>query len=235
VRIDSEDLRRHYAEIADEDLAAVDPEDLTEAARALYDAEVARRELPPRHEAEETEKGGDSSQSISQIEEIGSALSEFDIDTASPPDWLEDAACACSFAPELSMAVAARAILRRAGIPFYITTDQDEDDTSQVLSAPQYPLHARVPSGLPQNAMIRVMVPGTLALHATSILDREIFNKEKEAEWRKHFEGLSDEELRALDPEILCAGLLDLAARLRRAYEDEIARRELRNREAGAG
>jgi len=231
VRIDSEDLRRHYAELADEELAAVDPDDLTEAARAVYDAEVARRGLPSRHEAEETERGDDSSQSINQIEEIGNAIAEYD-DTGPPPDWLEDALCACSFVTGLPMAVKARAILRHAGIPFYITMDQDEDDAPEVPLAPQYSRHVMAPSALPQTAMIRVMVPGTLVLPATSILDLEIFNAEKEAEWRNHFEELSDEELRALDPEIFCAGLLDLVARLRRAYEDEAARRELRSREA---
>jgi hypothetical protein len=69
------------------------------------------------------------------------------------------------------------------------------------------------------------MVPGGLALHATSVLDREMFNEEKEEAWRNHFEELSDRELQALNPEVFCAGYLDLVARLRRAYEDEVARR----------
>ena len=78
------------------------------------------------------------------------------------------------------------------------------------------------------------MVPGGLALHATSVLDRDMFNEEKEEAWRNHFEELSDSELQALDPDLFCAGYLDLVARLRRAYDNEIARRELRSREAGA-
>jgi hypothetical protein len=238
VRIDSEDVRHHYASFADEELAALNPDDLTEAARAVYEAELARRGLPPRHEAEETEKGDDSSQSISPIEEFGNAISEFD-DTGPPPDWLEDTVCACSFATHprdihLPMAGKARAILRRAGIPFYITMDQDEDNALQVPPAPRYSRHVGDSSALPQNAMIRVMVPGTLVLLATSVLDREIFNEEKETEWRNHFEGLSDEELRALDPEIFCAGYLDLVARLRRAYEDEVARRQLTPQDTGS-
>ena len=32
------------------------------------------------------------------------------------------------------------------------------------------------------------MAPGRLALHATSVLDREMFNEEKEEAWRNHFE-----------------------------------------------
>jgi hypothetical protein len=239
VRIDLEDLRRHYAELSDEELEEIEAADLTEAAKAVYEAEFARRKLPSRPEAEEAGESDDGSASINQTEDIVNALREFDIDTGQPPDWLEDAACACSFATHprnihLPMAVKARAILRRAGIPFYITMDQDEDNAPQAQSVPQYPLDGMVRSGLPQNATIRVMVPGALAFHATSILDLEIFNAEKEAEWRNHFEELSDAELNALDPEILCLGLRDLMARLRRAYDDEIARRESKSREAGA-
>ena len=36
---------------------------------------------------------------------------------------------------------------------------------------------------------------------------------------------LSDEELRALNPEDICAGLLDRVERLTRVYTEEIARR----------
>ena len=72
-----------------------------------------------------------------------------------------------------------------------------------------------------------VMVPGALILEATSVLDREIFNPKAEAEWRIHFEMLSDEDLRALT-ETICAGLLDRVKRLKRAYDQEIARRKLR-------
>jgi hypothetical protein len=70
------------------------------------------------------------------------------------------------------------------------------------------------------------MVPGALNLHATSVLDREIFNPDVEAEWAAHFQALSDEELHALSPEVICAGLEDRLMRLRRAYAAEIARRE---------
>ena len=51
------------------------------------------------------------------------------------------------------------------------------------------------------------MVPGRLALDATSVLDREMFNEEKEEAWRNHFEELSDRELQALNPEVFCAGI----------------------------
>jgi hypothetical protein len=71
----------------------------------------------------------------------------------------------------------------------------------------------------------RALVPASLNLKAISVLDKEIFNADLEADWRAHFAALSDEELRALNPEIICAGLLDRVERLTRAYTDEIARR----------
>ena len=69
------------------------------------------------------------------------------------------------------------------------------------------------------------MVPGALSLQATGVLDVEIFNPQLEASWRTHFEALSDEELHALNSEIICAGLLDRMKRLKRVYDEEIARR----------
>jgi hypothetical protein len=46
--------------------------------------------------------------------------------------------------------------------------------------------------------------------------------------WRAHFELLSDEELRVLKFDAICAGLRDRLARLKRAYDDEVARRKVR-------
>lgn len=231
VRIDLEDLRRHYAELSDDELSEIDAGDLTEAARAVYEAEFARRELPFHEEPDIPRKSGDANLPADQPEQMEDAPGEFDIDVGPPPDWLEDAACACTFATrpgntDLPRAVKARAILRLTGIPCHITLNQDEDDPPQADPVPTYSL--------------RLMVPGGLALHAISILNQEVFNEEQEAAWRNHFEALSDEELNALNPEIFCAGYLDLVARLRRAYDDELARRRLRprdtgSREAGAG
>ena len=234
MRIDSEDLRRHYESLADEELAAIDAEDLTEAARAVYESELARRGPNIRGEAEgpsETPPSLDRQEEVDESAidaENAASPAEFDIDVGPPPDWLEDAACACSFVlrpnervfPVLPQAGRARLVLRKAGIPCRITMqkNQYEDD----------------PPDPPPHPLVCVMVPGGLALHATSVLDRAIFNEEKEEAWRNHFEELSDGELQALDPDLFCAGYLDLVARLRRAYDDEIARRELRSREAGA-
>jgi len=71
------------------------------------------------------------------------------------------------------------------------------------------------------------MVPGALNLQATSLLDKEIFNPGVETDWRAHLEALSDDELRGLNAEMICAGLLDRIKRLRRAYDDELARGKL--------
>ena len=65
------------------------------------------------------------------------------------------------------------------------------------------------------------------ATHAASILDRDVFSEEYEAEWRAQLEMLPDEALMALDPKILCAGLMDRVARMRRAYADEMQRPQL--------
>jgi hypothetical protein len=61
--------------------------------------------------------------------------------------------------------------------------------------------------------------------NAISVLDKEIFNAELEADWRTHFAALPDEQLHALKPEVICAGLPDRVERLTRAYHDEIAKR----------
>ena len=50
-----------------------------------------------------------------------------------------------------------------------------------------------------------------------------------EAEWRSHFEALTDAQLRALTPDVICAGLADRIARLKRAYNEELARRARRS------
>ena len=56
------------------------------------------------------------------------------------------------------------------------------------------------------------MVPAGLELTATSVLDQHLFNDELESGWRANLEALTDEELRDLDPDLLCAGLLDRVA-----------------------
>jgi hypothetical protein len=49
-----------------------------------------------------------------------------------------------------------------------------------------------------------------------------------EAEFRTQLSVLSDQDLLKLDPDILCAGLLDRAARIKKAYKEEMAERTLK-------
>jgi hypothetical protein len=132
-----------------------------------------------------------------------------------PPDWLDTAVSACGFystpgTPKAKDAEQARDLLQAAGLPCHLSVERVDPDAG----GPQ-----------PQYEYL-VMVPGSQMLLATSILDREIFNVTEEATWKTHLEELSDEDLRALDPQLICAGILDRADRLQNAYEDELARRE---------
>lgn len=71
------------------------------------------------------------------------------------------------------------------------------------------------------------MVPGDLATRAYSVVERKVFNRMAEPEWRSQLEAFSDAQLRALNPEEVWGALLDRAERLKQAYRDEIARRKL--------
>lgn len=212
MRIDVRDLRRHYESLPDGELLALHREELTEIAQPVYDEEIARRGLKRGRMVESPDDYEDSAEPIAASDEFDA---ELDLQDGPEPDWLEDAACACSFGMQQRntnspKAAHARAVLRTAGIPSHIILSQDGpgDDNTPV-----------------QN-LLMVMVPGALALHATSILDRDVFNEEHEEDWRTHLEALSDDEFRALDPKIFCAGLLDRVARMKRVYEGELARRK---------
>ena len=216
-------MRRHYASLSDEALIALDLAELIETAQRLYDEELAGRGLTPRQEPESFAGPDDGATSLDQPGQVEDAGGELAVDAGPPPDWLEDAACACAFAMDAgtlygSDAAKARAVLRAAGIPCHITVNE-MDPPANVDPRPRYEYC--------------VMVPGALNLHATSVLDREIFNSKQEADWRTHLEALSDEELCALNPETFCAGLLDRVTRLRRAFNDESARRRPKLRSAG--
>ena len=113
--------------------------------------------------------------------------------------------------PVAEEAAKARSVLRAAGIPAHIVTKPAEEWEEN------WPLHEYC-----------VMVPGALHLHAASVLDQAIFSPMEEATLRIHLEALTDEQIRALDPNIFCAGLLDRAARLKSAYNDEVAKRGLK-------
>ena len=103
----------------------------------------------------------------------------------------------------------ARDALEAAGIPCYLDLSDHEEEP---------------PDPRPMKVW-RVMVPGNLNQRATSILERDIFNAEFEAEWRTHLEMLSDEDLRAMDPKLAFCGLFDRVERVTRAFDEELARR----------
>jgi hypothetical protein len=206
--LDLEFLRQHYADLSDEGLRAIDRSGLVQAAQACYDEELARRA-----------PWGQAEKSVSPPESAAprhppDAEKETTDGEPGPPDWLEQAACVGSFVlhrgtPAASLAESSRDVLRAAGIPCCLVREEI----------------APAPSVQPAYTECRVMVPGAQNLHAVSVLDRQIFNAELEAEWRAHFEELSDEEFRALSLDDMCAGLLDRVERLKRAYGDEVARR----------
>jgi hypothetical protein len=78
----------------------------------------------------------------------------------------------------------------------------------------------------------RVLVPGSLNLRVTSILDRDIFKPEFEAEWKTHLETLSDEELRGMNPQVAFCGLFDRVERATKGYNAEIASRRSKSKPA---
>lgn len=196
MEIDVESLRRYYSSLSDEALMALDREDLTEVAQKCWDGEIARRGI---NELPESDAASDD----------GAGEAETSSEGELDPGWLEDAVCACSFAgdPGGSPAADAVKVLDDAGIPCEVTT-------------------VEVPSAAGrQEYEYRVMVPAALNLKASSILDKELFNPELEADWRLHFQSLTDRELGALNPGVIWIGLEDRIARLKRAYNDEVTRR----------
>ena len=190
MKIDTDYLRQHYADLSDEALREIDRAELVDAAQKCYDEEVARRRsLPAPHAVP-------APQDVAERDDEAGA------------EWLESAACVCTFANAPGSdsqidAADARDAIEAAGIPCRIVLEETGEARSEY----------------------RVLVPASRTLEAMSILDRDVFNARLEAEWTAHLAGLSDSELRGLSPELICAGLLDRAERLKRVFEDEVARR----------
>ncbi len=211
MKIDPVYLKRHYTSLSDDALLAVDRDDLVEAARAIYDAEVAERGLDTDGLSEMPDSTGDDPEFDTHPAEVAAA------DNGEAPEWLDEAAEVWSCvvhpgrgpAPE---AADARAVLVEAGIPCYLEMQEirPEELTSREV-----------------RHQWRLMVPGNLNLKATSELDREIFNEDFEAEWKAHLEAFSDAELRAMHPQVAFGGLFDKVERITRAYNEELDRRRL--------
>lgn len=119
MQLDREFLRRHYAEMSDEELFSLDREDLVEAARQIFDEEVRNRQR-------------------STPERRPAAVAPLQEDAEMELDWLEDAAEAYSRyvtrgtepAPE---AVQAREVLEDARIPTHLELCEEpgQDDEMQ--------------------------------------------------------------------------------------------------------
>jgi hypothetical protein len=218
MELDPEYLRQHYDSLSDEALLAVDRNELVEMARTILDEEVGRRGLAPRGATRRTLAPHyiptQMDPSDGEAEDDGEPRGAGD-----KPGWLEDASEVYSFADLPGTARAAdaedaRAVLEAAGIPSYL----DLAEIAPEKSAAQEPTQRW-----------RIMVPGKLNLRATSVLEREIFNSEFEADWKSHLETLSDEDLRAMNPEAAFCGLFDRVERVNRVYDEEIARRGLKS------
>ncbi len=203
MKLDTDYLRRHYAELTDEALGEIDRNDLLEPARSCYDEEAARRRpwgkpaaSPEPPDAPVVEESDDAEPTVSD---------------GATPAWLKGAATVCSYVggQVCDDFAEARDAVEAAGIPCYI-------DVSKLPPEEASPR---------RDYLYRVLVPGGRNLEALSVVDVRVFNPEIEAEWKAHVQELTDAELRALRPEVICAGFLDRAARLKRVYEDEVARR----------
>ena len=212
MQVNPDDLRHYYDSLTDEALQQIDRATLTEVAQQCYDDELAQRKISSRG----AEGPVGSHAAVTRLDQDDGGVEidgEFDSDAGPKPAWLDDAACACSFAsvPGDTSAADAREVLLAAGIPCHVAEQRIDKARYEPALRNEY----------------SVMVPGALNLKAISVLDKEIFNPKLEADWKVHLETLSDEDLRAMNSETICAGLLDRMNRLKRAYDEEIARRKL--------
>jgi hypothetical protein len=202
--VDLEYLRRHYASLSDEAFLALDRSDLIDTARKCYDEELARRKTPV------------LTTPVDRTVDFESHLPDYE----NKRDWLNDASevftqvdrAGAVPAPDIANA---RGALEAAGIPCYLDISVPPEEEPP----PQKPIR-----------LWRLMVPGQLNQRATSILERDIFNADFEAEWKTHLEVLSDEELRAMDPKVAFCGLFDRVERVTRAFDEEIARRQSKSK-----
>src|ERR1035438_8773685 len=94
MRIDPEDFRRHYAMLSDQALFSLNRTDLIDVARACYDEEVARRKSARLHAEQSSQEPDDDPTAADALDGLDDV---FEVDMGPEPDWLEEAACACSF------------------------------------------------------------------------------------------------------------------------------------------
>jgi hypothetical protein len=206
--VDPEYLRQHYASLSDEALREINREELVKTAQQCYDYELGQRE--PASGRSVPRADGHHADENAEVDHEAPG-------TGDKPDWLEDAAEVYSRVDSpgtgpTADVVDARDALEAAGISCYL----DLFEIAEEKSVSERPTHRW-----------RLMVPGNLNLHAASVLERDIFNAEFEAEWKTHLETLSDDELRTMTPQSAFCGLFDRIERVTKAYDEEIARRGL--------
>jgi hypothetical protein len=122
--LDTEFLRRHYAEMSDEELQSINRDDLVEAARRIFDEEIASREVPE----------------PVMVRRAAVVPQEVAVDE----DWLADAAEAFSSYARPGTtdpsegSVDARDVLEAAGIPCHLELVEEPE------AEPQYRFRWRV-------------------------------------------------------------------------------------------
>ena|SRR5688572_2018330 len=204
--IDPEDIRKHYASMNDDALLLVEREDLTREAQKIFDAEIQRRGI----DVSESKKDDEG---MAEEGRFFRSATEDDEEEGPDEHELGNTFTVTTFSGTpagIADATDARTALLAAGIPCEVTEHQI-DPADEPVADPY--------------REYRVMVPDAFGLQAASVLDTAIFNARVEADWKTQLESLSDDELKALNVDALCAGLLDKAERLRKAYKREVARR----------
>ena len=106
MQIDLESLRRHYNSLSDEELLALNRDDLIKMAQECFDEEVERRGLD---EPQESDVASDDEADETEASFQGN------VDAG----WLDEAVCACSFVGDRGGSPASDAVkvLDDAGIP----------------------------------------------------------------------------------------------------------------------
>jgi hypothetical protein len=218
MQVDTAYLRRQYNSLSDEALLAIQRADLVEAAQRCYDAELDSRGLTPASATKlAAKKPGAPPEPDNQLDQNAGRETYLLLDDGEEPDWLPDAAEVLSAyaLPGQNQAADladARSVLEAEGIPCHLEALEEVNEPAEAPIVRQ---------------RIRLLVPGEMNLHATSILDRDLLNKDFETEWRAHLDQLTDEQLRAMPPEQVFCGLYDRIERINRVYDEELARRGL--------
>ena len=202
MQIDLAYLRQHYATLSDDAFDAIDPGDLVDQARGVYEEERKRRKRsgsPVAAKAAEPNRRNDEA--------------EPEPDDEAEPDWLEDAAIATTIYSYPGNDAAgeaddARVALEAAGIPCQVSALKPE------------------PRRQEPELEYRILVPSRLNMEAASVLDQRVFTQDYADAWKAHFGELTDEELDEVNLEAIFGGLRERIEQITQAYEDERASRE---------